>query len=106
VGRADELVHRDGTLVAPRAVEEVLERHGAIDRAAVTVLDGPALVASVTCRRRHRAGIDELLAHCRSHLDPAGVPDRIEIVDDLPMTAGGDIARDEVHRALTGRSRT
>jgi long-chain acyl-CoA synthetase len=106
VGRADELVHRDGTLVAPRAVEEVLERHGAIDRAAVTVLDGPALVASVTCRRRHRVGIDELLAHCRSHLDPAGVPDRIEIVDDLPMTAGGDIARDEVHRALTGRSRT
>ena len=106
VGRADELVHRDGTLVAPRAIEEVLERHGAVDRAAVTVLDGPALVASVTCRRRHRAGTDELLAHCRSHLDPAGVPDRIEIVDELPMTAGGDIARDEVHRALTGRSRT
>ena len=106
VGRADELVHRDGTLVAPRSVEEVIERHPDVDRAAVTVLDGPALVASVTCRRRHRVGIDELLAHCRSHLDPAGVPDRIEIVADLPMTAGGDIARDEVHRTLTGRSRT
>lgn len=105
VGRADELVHRDGTMVSPRHVEEVIERHGAVDRAAVTVLDGPALVASVTCRRRHRVGVDELLAHCRSHLAPAGVPDRIELVDELPLTADGDIARDAVHRALTGRRR-
>lgn len=106
VGRVGELAHRDGTLVAPRHVEGVLERHAAVERAAVTVLDGPALVATVTRRRRHRVGTDDLLAHCRSHLDPPAVPDRIEIVDELPTTAGGEIARDELHRQLTGRSRT
>jgi long-chain acyl-CoA synthetase len=104
VGRASELVHRDGTLVAPRHVEEVLERHGAVDRAVVTVLDGPALVASVVRRRRQRAGVDELLAHCRSHLDRPAVPDRIELVDELPTTPSGEVARDELHRQLTGRS--
>lgn len=106
VGRVDELTHRQGAMVAPRHVEEVLERHSAVDRAAVTVVDGPALVATVTRRRRHRVAVDDLMAHCRSLLDPPAVPDRIEVVDELPTTASGEIARDELHRQLTGRSRT
>ena len=102
VGRASELVRREGILVAPRHVEEVIERHDAVDRAVVTVVDGPELVASVVRRRRPRADAEQLLAHCRSHLAHPAVPDRIELVDELPTTPAGEVARDELHRQLTG----
>lgn len=104
VGRVDELVDRDGILVAPRRVEEVLERHAGVDRAGVVALDGPTLVAAVTRRRRHRLGVDELLAHCRVHLDAPEIPDRIEVVDELPTAPTGGVARDELRHRLSGRT--
>ncbi len=104
VGRADELVHRGGTLVSPRRVEEVLERHADVHRAGVAVLDGPTLVAVVTRRRRHRVAADELLAHCRAHLDAPAVPDRIEVAAELPTTAAGEIDRSELRHQLSGRT--
>jgi long-chain acyl-CoA synthetase len=104
VGRADELLERDGTTVAPRRVEEVLERHADVVHAGVVVLDGPTLVAAVTRRRRHRVAVDELMAHCRAHLDAPAVPDRIEVVDRVPTTATGGVARDELRHQLSGRT--
>jgi long-chain acyl-CoA synthetase len=104
VGRVDELLRRGGALVAPRRVEEVLERHADVARAGAAVLDGPTLVAAVTRRRRHRVAVDELMAHCRAHLDPPAVPDRIEVVDAVPMTSTGGVARDELRHQLSGRT--
>jgi long-chain acyl-CoA synthetase len=103
VGRVDEVAERDGTLVAPRRVETVLERHPAVDRAGAGFIDGPQLIALVERRRRAKVGSDELLAHCRAHLVPAAVPDRIELVDEVPLTAVGTVARPELRRRLTGR---
>lgn len=104
IGRVDELLHRDGALVAPRRVEEVLERHADVARAGVAVLDGPTLVAAVTRRRRRRVAVDELMAHCRAHLDAPAVPDHIEVVDEVPTTPTGGVARDELRHQLSGRT--
>jgi long-chain acyl-CoA synthetase len=103
VGRVDEVAERDGVIVAPRRVETVLERHPGVDRAGVGFIDGPQLIALVERRRRARVGSDELLAHCRAHLTPPSVPDRIELVDHVPLTAVGTVARSELRRRLTGR---
>jgi acyl-coenzyme A synthetase/AMP-(fatty) acid ligase len=35
----------------------------------------------------------ELLKHCRAHLSPALVPKRVELIDALPRTSTGKLAR-------------
>jgi long-chain acyl-CoA synthetase len=133
LGRAGEVLRRDGELVAPSAVEAVLVRHPAVvgaavvgpiteigtgdasgDRAGADAGDGdgdgtvdreprPPLVAAVVTRRRSRVDAAALLVHCRAHLPAAAVPDRIELVSDLPETPVGDPDRDALRRQLLGR---
>jgi long-chain acyl-CoA synthetase len=102
VGRVDEVVDRQGQLVSPRRVEAALERHPAVRRAGV-VASGDLLFAAVVTGRRSRPDPDGLLAHCRAVLEPCAVPDHIALVDELPETEAGDLARDELRRELAGR---
>jgi long-chain acyl-CoA synthetase len=102
VGRADEVVDRQGRLVSPRRVEAALARHPGVARAGV-VASGELLLAAVVPARRSRPDRDALLAHCRAVLDPPSVPDHITWVDALPETEAGDLARDELRRELAGR---
>ena len=103
VGRIGELIDRDGELVSPRHVEAVLQRHPGVRRAGVVATDERQLLAAVVARRRTRVTPDVLLAHCRAHLDPAAVPDHITLIDELPMSEVGELARDELRHELTGR---
>jgi long-chain acyl-CoA synthetase len=104
LGRASEVVRRDGELVAPRAVETVLVRHPAVtDAAVVTDDEGALLLAAVVTAKRSRTDLDALLAHCHAHLSPASVPDRIEVVDALPEDVVGQLDRDALRRKLAGR---
>jgi long-chain acyl-CoA synthetase len=102
VGRADEVVDREGHLVSPRRVEAALERHPGVERAGV-VASGELLLAAVVTVRRSRPDPDALLAHCRTVLDAWAVPDHVTLVDELPETAAGDLARDVLRRELAGR---
>jgi long-chain acyl-CoA synthetase len=102
VGRVDEVVDRQGQLVSPRRIEAALERHPGVRRAGV-VASGDLLFAAVVTGRRSRPDPDGLLAHCRAVLEPCAVPDHIALVDALPETEAGDLARDELRRELAGR---
>jgi long-chain acyl-CoA synthetase len=105
LGRASEVVRRHGELVAPRAVETTLVRHAAVTEAAVITDDeGALLLAAVVTAKRSRVAVDELVAHCHAHLSPASVPDRIEVLDELPRDVVGQLDRDALRRKLTGRS--
>lgn len=119
VGRDGEVVRRDGQLVAPREVEAVLRRHAAVVDAVVvgeatdvrgpldaapTAEHRPALVAAVVLTRRARVDGEGLRDHCRAHLPPAAVPDRVAIVDHLPETPAGEPAREELRSMLLARS--
>jgi long-chain acyl-CoA synthetase len=107
LGRRDAVVERDGRLVSLRAVESTLEGHPAVRRVGVVgTADGAVLVAAVVVRRRSRPGRpspDDLLAHCREHLDPRSVPDRVVLVDSLPEDAIGELDRDALRRDLVAR---
>jgi long-chain acyl-CoA synthetase len=104
LGRASEVVRRDGELVAPRAVEDVLIRHPGIRAAGVvTDPDGALLLAAAVPARRAKVDVDGLLAHCRAHLSDASVPDHLELVDELPVDVIGQLDRDALRRKLAGR---
>lgn len=104
LGNLDELVRRAGTWVSPRETEAVLVRHPAVRRAGVVAgsTDG-SLRAAVVCGRRGRPSEEDLLVHCRAHLDSPAVPDEVILLDELPETDAGDLARDELRQLLAGR---
>ncbi len=105
LGRRDEvLVTADGGYVAPRRVETVLERHPGVRRAGVTLdADRGAVIAAVRCQRRQRPSEEELLAHCHAHLDSRSRPERVILVDEIPETDAGEVARDALRDLLAER---
>lgn len=122
LGRAGEVVRRDGELIAPRAIEAVLRRHSSVVDAVVvgppTEVRGPVhvpapdaearpeLVAAVVLTRRARVDADGLRDHCRALLPPASVPDRVVIVDALPETPAGDPDREALREQLQPETAT
>jgi long-chain acyl-CoA synthetase len=105
LGRRDEVLGTaDGGYVAPRRVEAVLERHPAVQRAGVTTdADSGAVVAAVRCQRRNRPSEEELLAYCHAHLDSRSRPERVILVDEIPETDAGEVARDALRDLLAER---
>ena len=91
-GRVTEMYIRGGYNVYPLEVENVLMEHPAVERAAVLGVPAPVIgeigVAFVVPAGSHAAPTrEELQAWCRERLADYKAPDRVEIVDDLPITA-------------------
>ena len=62
-----------------------------------------SLHAAVVCGRRGRPDEEALLVHCRAHLDSPAVPDRVTLLDELPQTDAGELARDRLRELLAER---
>ncbi len=91
VGRLKEMYIRGGYNVYPTEVETVLSDHPAVARAAVIGTPDPVLgeigVAFLVLNDRSEVDVEALRTWCREHLADYKAPDRIVIVDDLPVTA-------------------
>jgi acyl-CoA synthetase (AMP-forming)/AMP-acid ligase II len=94
-GRLAEVINRGGEKVAPAEVEEVLRAHPAVaDAAVVGVPDeemGERVGALVVPREPVEA--DELRAWCRTRLARHKVPERIALVEALPVNEVGKVPR-------------
>ena len=91
-GRADDMYIRGGYNVYPLEVEHVLDEHPKVADASVVGVDakvigqiGVAFVRPVDPDRPPSP--DELVAWCRARLADYKAPDRVVIVDELPLTA-------------------
>jgi long-chain acyl-CoA synthetase len=101
LGTIGEVVARHGTYVSPQRIEAVLLRHPAVRHAGVvTGSRSEQLLAAVAVGRRGRPTEEELLGHCRAHLDSPAVPDHVTLLDELPETDAGELARDELRELL------
>ena len=92
VGRLKEMYIRGGYNVYPAEVEAVLADHPSVARAAVVGAPDPVLgevgVAFVIAAPDGPApSLDVLRAWCRDHLADYKAPDRVVVVDDLPVTS-------------------
>jgi long-chain acyl-CoA synthetase len=101
LGRTDEMIISGGFNVAPRVVEEVLNRHPAILESAVLGLPhetlGQEVAAFVSLRTGASVSSDELISFTRDELGYQK-PRRIEIVPSLPRNAYGKVATAELER--------
>lgn len=102
LGRADHQVKIGGHRIELGEVESALEDDPAVLHAVATVLEAPVrhLAAAVSARGE---APDPAAVRTRAaqRLPSYMVPERVLVLDDLPLTANGKLDRAAVHQALT-----
>lgn len=97
-GRKKDLIIRGGVNIAPLEITTVLLDHPEVaDAATIGVPDdiyGEAILSFVVPRPGASASPDALLAHCRRRLAPFKLPTHIVILDAIPRTERGKLARE------------
>jgi acyl-CoA synthetase (AMP-forming)/AMP-acid ligase II len=95
VGRKSEMYIRGGYNVYPAEVEGVLSGHAAVEQVAVVGVPDRVLgeigLAFVVPAAGAAPDLEALRAHCRAVLADYKAPDRLEIVDALPLTSVGKV---------------
>lgn len=112
VQRRSDLIVSGGENVYPAEVEAVLKQHPAVADACVVGLPDPAWGQVVTAMIALKAGQggaptpnanvtpDDLTQFCRERLAGYKIPRRIYLVSQLPQTASGKIAKQQVAEAM------
>jgi acyl-CoA synthetase (AMP-forming)/AMP-acid ligase II len=105
VGRTSDMIIRGGAKVYPSEVEGVLAEHAAIAEVAVVGWPDQVLGEEVAAFvvLRSKAEPRELLAYCRSKLQPDKQPREIFIIDALPRNANGKLMRRDLISRLPPR---
>jgi acyl-CoA synthetase (AMP-forming)/AMP-acid ligase II len=101
-GRIKELINRGGEKIAPREIDEILQRHPAVAEAVTFGLPhktwGEEVAAAVVLREEIEKR--ELTDFCRQHLADFKIPRQFFFVDDIPRTSTGKIQRRHVAAAF------
>jgi acyl-coenzyme A synthetase/AMP-(fatty) acid ligase len=101
VGRRGGIINVGGLKVHPEEVESVINAHPSVRMSRVSARKSPITGALVQAEIVLNAGegamaddiAQEISAFCRAKLAPHKVPSRIKLVDQLPVTSGGKLAR-------------
>lgn len=97
VDRVKDMVNVSGFKVWPAEVEHVLYRHPAIREVAVYGAPDPEkgeqVRAAIVLRDGATASAESLARFCRDHLAAYKVPERVELVRELPKSATGKILK-------------
>ena len=105
VGRSKEMILRGGENISPLEIEEVAVRHPAVrEAAAVGVPDriwGETVGLCVV--KRSPVSETELVEHCKAHLSPFKVPQRVVFVEELPRNAVGKVTRNALRSTFPSR---
>ncbi|GAB5495315.1 MAG: long-chain fatty acid--CoA ligase [Phycisphaerales bacterium] len=103
-GRIKEMIIVGGENVFPREVEEVLNKHEAVDASGVIGVHDPmrgeVIVAFVELVEGGQADPNELRVWCRDQLPGYKCPREVHIVDALPRNPVGKILRKDLHTML------
>lgn len=90
VGRKKEMYIRGGYNVYPVEIEAILTEHPAINRVAVIGVDDPVLgeigVACLVTTPGLKISLTEVQQWCTDRLADYKAPDRIMVLDELPLT--------------------
>jgi crotonobetaine/carnitine-CoA ligase len=107
VGRAKDVIRRRGENLSPAEVEATLERHPDVTEAAVIAvpseLSEDEVKAFVIEAPDRRVDVDELRAYVAERLAPFKIPRYLEVVDALPHTPTGRLAKHQLPRERNTR---
>ena len=96
-GREKSMINVSGNKVFPEEVEGVLETIPEIKLARISgtphMLMGQIIQAELVLHDGKTIDIEEVLTYCRKRLSTYKVPQRVKIVESLPMTGSGKLLR-------------
>ncbi len=97
-GRQKDIIVRGGENISAKEVEDLLYGHPLVSEVAVVAMPDPVLVERVCAFVVPVQGASLTLADVVEHLDGKGLarqkyPERLELVDGLPMTASGKVQK-------------
>ncbi len=96
-GREKSMINVSGNKVFPEEVEKVLETISEIKLARISgtphPLMGQIIQAEVILEEGKTIDVEDVLTYCRKRLSTYKIPQRILIVESLPMTGSGKIQR-------------
>ena len=97
-GRSKDVINRGGVKYNPRDIEDLLAAHPQVDMAAIVPVPDPVLGERACCCITVAGGEAPTLEAICSYLEENGVaklrwPERLEIVDAMPLTATRKIVK-------------
>jgi len=110
IGRAGDFIIRGGKNISAPAVEQAVATHPSVHLAAVVAMPDPVFGEKVCSYIELRAGaqltLDDLLRHLRSQdISKENFPERIVIVDEIPRSSGGKVAKAALREDIRTRLR-
>jgi len=103
IGRKKEMIIRGGYNIYPREIEEVLYTHPSVLEVAIVGLPDTVL-GEISCAairlKTNDVTIEALKEFLGNHIADYKVPDKIVILEDIPMTASGKIKKIELQKLL------
>lgn len=101
VGRTSDFVIRGGKNISATAVEEAVSSHRAVALCAAVGMPDPVFGERVCVFAELRTGDALALDDLRAHLDARGTgkelwPERLVVLDALPRSSGGKVAKGEL----------
>ncbi len=110
VGRKKEIIIRGGLNITPREIEDLLLDFPEVDRAAVVGLPherlGERVCACVVLAPGAALDFETMVERLRAiGLATFKLPERLEVLDSLPVTASGKVQKFEIVDRLTGSRR-
>jgi O-succinylbenzoic acid--CoA ligase len=100
-GRIDDVIVRGGENIHPAEIERVLESHPLVKEAVVLAHHDERLgQVPVAFVQTGSADAGLLLSWCREHLAGHKLPQRIEVLDDLPRIGPGKVDRQRLREQL------
>ena len=111
VGRIKDMILRGGRNISPRTAEEQLIRHPAVLEVAVAAMPDPVLgeraCAFVMLNPGASLSFEEMVAFLTGNgLAVWQLPERLEIVGDMPRSTGGKIAKARLTELVTAKLKT
>ena len=95
-GRKDDMIITGGLNVFPVEIEEVLLKHPEVREVAVVGVPDEkrgAIIEAVIAPKSDNISKQEILKYCKLHLAEYKCPKRVRIMESLPKTSTGKIAR-------------
>ncbi len=96
VSRQDDIIKSRGEKVSPKEVEAVLHTLEGVVQAAVVGVPDPVLgqaIKAILVVQGKTLTVQEVLAHCKAHLEDFMVPKQVEFRESLPLTSTGKVSR-------------
>ena len=105
VGRTSDLIIRGGKNISAGQVEEQVGRHPAVALVAALAVPDPVFGERVCVVVQLRPGrtleLDELVGFLRAAgVSPEQLPEQLVVVDELPRSSGGKVAKGELRAEL------